>query len=993
MSKKKSEKQKEKIFISYARKDNENNFVNRLHKYLSDRARDLDVWIDTERMLSNGQPWRQQIRDRIKASDRIIAVIGPHALKSTNVWYEWEHGYLFSKALIPILVKGEYGPTLEKLIRLNSPEFFQKHPTEFIPKYILDKHCISFVVQEKEDPKKAKKRYDKALSDLWKSLKEKITLGPLKGEIIDTPRFIPRPKALIGLSNLVLADLKESAALKSDEKVIGIHGRGGLGKTVLARAFASSVETRRIFTDGIVWLDVGQRPDRVKCVRVLGTSFKDRDSAKIFRKITDLDDAKKKLRDLLDDKNCLLILDDVWDGSEVEYFKSVLGENCRLIFTTRDARCINELAARPFSLEKKSMKLTENQALRLLADWSQTELEDLPEEASKVAKVCGNLPLALAICGALAAGRGGRKWSQILSDVKKAKTYMLKRKLHHYSNKQINTFSPLQVSLNYLKEIDKEERRTEGLCLERHRHYLETAAFGSGTFTPESVVLGLWASRSNFEESDLGGVLGLLIDRALVRLKEEEEEAEFGREVSLHSLQQVYLANILGKKQITSLHKDIGKALLNWWEKNKDRNLKNTEEVQTLNYIMDYLIHHLVEGVHYKGLKHLLTDIQYLERLQKEGRQYKFQHDFTSLLENLPQEREQEIESILLSIHNKVEAQRLSRKKADWLDTFAYWLTVFVDKNESASVARKSKLKSISNEFDKSCAKVSEDLAEKYEKEAKLTKGDRKNKKYDYCMRFAELYTWVCQRSENFDKCIEACEFAERLCGRAGIPVAYRNLGSAEFIRMRAYTHKRLAKGKEKTLHLNSAYKAYNDLNRKFSSNIWTPDIKEWEKLEGDKGKVLRPPTQKYTNRTRKGVKKQKVLKARIVSNAHDCIGAIHIIRFFLKKGGQVEWIHHKKFESKQLTSGDVLFTVLLGGPKAPEISDVAYEFYKFSKKNEKTYLRMYSGMYIEANCLDMEKDGTHCYMLGGISKLNTLMAAYEFTKNAKVMKIIKKQK
>lgn len=139
------------------------------------------------------------------------------------------------------------------------------------------------------------------------------------------------------------------------------------------------------------------------------------------------------------------------------------------------------------------------------------------------------------------------------------------------------------------------------------------------------------------------------------------------------------------------------------------------------------------------------------------------------------------------------------------------------------------------------------------------------------------------------------------------------------------------------------ARQAYDELRREFSSNVWMPDIGQWETLEEDKGVVLTPPSQKD--------KKKPNFKARVVSNVHDCIGAIHIIRFFMETNGLVDWIHHREFESSQLTSDDVLFTVLLGGPKAPGISKVADKFYKADKER---FLRMYSGLHIEANRLEM---------------------------------------
>ena len=50
----------------------------------------------------------------------------------------------------------------------------------------------------------------------------------------------------------------------------------------------------------------------------------------------------------------------------------------------------------------------------------------------------------------------------------------------------------------------------------------------------------------------------------------------------------------------------------------------------------------------------------------------------------------------------------------------------------------------------------------------------------------------------------------------------------------------------------------------------------------------------------------------------------------------------------------------------------------------------MYSGMYFKAFCLQTTVGGCRCYMLGGISKVNTLMAAYEFTSDKEVKKMAK---
>lgn len=385
---------------------------------------------------------------------------------------------------------------------------------------------------------------------------------------------------------------------------------------------------------------------------------------------------------------------------------------------------------------------------------------------------------------------------------------------------------------------------------------------------------------------------------------------------------------------------------------------------------MNQILSHMITAECWDEAEKLLADIEYLEKKQQPENQYLFQTDFISLLQTkaIPTDKLKLIlEGILQTITSHVESNEEDRKrKADWLDTFAYWINEFgVNKT---SDTRALMLKTMGNKFDEKCGEVSKALAIDYE-----VKGN-----YDFAMRFAELYTWVWQRADNFSKCVEACEFAADLCRKEGMPAAYHNLGRVEFIRMRAYAYKMLADKQEKSKNLGLAHEAYYELRREFSSDIWMPDVAEWEILEGDKGVVLSPPSRAAK------------FKAKVVSNAHDCIGAIHIIRFFMEQDGAVEWIHHKEFAAELLTSDDILFTVLIGGPKAPGISDVALEFYRFSKENSEKYLRMYSGLHIEANRLYMKSENTHCYMLGGISKLNTLMAAYDFTTNSNVIKIIK---
>ncbi len=93
------------VFLSYARKDDED-FVKKLKDDLVSEGK--SVWWDREAMESRGRGFPLEIRDAIWHSNRVVAVLGPVALQSDYVRFEWSHAHLYAKAVVPILRMGEY---------------------------------------------------------------------------------------------------------------------------------------------------------------------------------------------------------------------------------------------------------------------------------------------------------------------------------------------------------------------------------------------------------------------------------------------------------------------------------------------------------------------------------------------------------------------------------------------------------------------------------------------------------------------------------------------------------------------------------------------------------------------------------------------------------------------------------------------------------------------------------------------------------------------
>src|SRR5262249_25248980 len=149
---------------------------------------------------------------------------------------------------------------------------------------------------------------------------------------------------------------------------VGVFGQGGLGKTVSAIDVVHDDDVRRAFPDGIYWLTLGQAPD---LPRLQATLIQQLTGAPAV--VESVPAGCGQLRDLLANRACLFVLDDVWRYEHASAF-DVLGGQSRLLTTTRDAGVLTALGAEDIALDV----LSEPQALDLLATWSHQPPATLP---------------------------------------------------------------------------------------------------------------------------------------------------------------------------------------------------------------------------------------------------------------------------------------------------------------------------------------------------------------------------------------------------------------------------------------------------------------------------------------------------------------------------------------------------------------------------------------------------------------------------------------
>ena len=203
--------------------------------------------------------------------------------------------------------------------------------------------------------------------------------------------YLPREADLAGLKQKLLAG-GANVGITGQSSTLGVQGMGGIGKTVLAAALAHDSEVRQAFPDGIYWLTIGQKPNLLDLQNQLLRQLTGSKET-----LTTEQEAKDALREALEGRQALVVVDDAWTIDDADAF-SVSAPPARLLITTRNNEVLVGLGAE----EHRVDVLSPSDALKMLAEWvGQKSPDKLPPEAAEVAKECGYLPLALAMIGAM----------------------------------------------------------------------------------------------------------------------------------------------------------------------------------------------------------------------------------------------------------------------------------------------------------------------------------------------------------------------------------------------------------------------------------------------------------------------------------------------------------------------------------------------------------------------------------------------------------------
>ena len=406
---------------------------------------------------------------------------------------------------------------------------------------------------------------------------KKNRLGVLHGIPPQRPHFLPRPDELNRLKVALLAEDKTAVGISGVASKFGLHGQGGIGKSVLAIALVNDDEVRQVFPDGIYWITLGQTPD------ILG--LQDNLITAVSGKRTDLtgvEPCKKVLKELFEGKCCLLVLDDLWRYEDTLAF-DVLDSGSKLLITTRDATLLTALGAQEERLDRVDKEL----ALELLAQWSDQPRASLPQITEEIVEHCGWLPLALALAGARV--RDGTGWDDLQTALERGHLEFLD---HPYGS----IFKSMRCSV-------------EALPPHMRQRYLELAIFPEDVIIPEETVFKLWHQTGGLDALRGKSLLTTFERKGLIYLGQGQREAG----LTFHDLQQDFLRLI--SEDLPVIHTQLLKAYRNDLGDGATAMLTPWYRLPAEDrYIWSYLAYHLTEGGHFDEVQALVHDLRYLAK-------------------------------------------------------------------------------------------------------------------------------------------------------------------------------------------------------------------------------------------------------------------------------------------------------------------------------------------------------------------------------------------
>lgn len=529
------------VFLSYSRKDAAQ--AEDVRKRLIEEG--FRVWQDVTQ-FHGGDVIYSTIQKSIDGQVRYLAVlVTRHALASDWVRREMRLAREAGVCVVPLL--GEEGLTFEEL-----PRFLKK-------RHLLD-------VQREVD---------------WETLKHQLTT-PCPGQrapMMADPMpmgFVERTHEFERLKRELLAEGETSPVAISTALV----GAGGLGKTWLARALCHDEAIQDRFDEGILWVALGEQLSSSELLaKVDGLARALRPG---LSPAPTLEQARHQLREAVEQRDVLVVIDDVWKLDDLNGFPLTDGGGARWLLTTRDRQTLPEGAR---TVRVDTMRPEEGTAL-LGQGLPQEPVAAHHGDLEKLARQCGHWPLLLSLVNGVLRDyvRHGATVAQAIQDARQAWKDAGTIAFDQEGGRQRALGISLERSLNRLDEVERER-------------FLDLAIFPEDVEIPWAELARLWRSRHAWSEARMRQELIRLADLSLLQGLDLGKGA-----VRLHDLIRAHLRTMGGD----DLKARQGRFLLSFacetWA-----DLPTTE-----GYLWQHLAWHLEDGGQGAAWLEALRDVRFL---------------------------------------------------------------------------------------------------------------------------------------------------------------------------------------------------------------------------------------------------------------------------------------------------------------------------------------------------------------------------------------------
>jgi DNA replication protein DnaC len=268
-------------------------------------------------------------------------------------------------------------------------------------------------------------------------------LATARMKLIDEPFIVGQKTAL--------EDLEKRVINAEEAKFIGVHGKGGSGKTLLLKTLFNSEKVRKHFTEGfLLWLTVSKSPSFPTLRNKLWTQIAIQNNENNVGVVKSMNeqhvaiwiavqnnvdliknvnekDVEEALKEALQ-KSSLLIFDDVWKEDaekllkELGILQPVLDNSkSKVIVSSRDPETLLKM-----EIQIQIKDLNEHHSWKLFAQHAFPNNDRNPagkEQGKLVCHMCQGLPLAIKVVGkAMAGSTDPKQWRWALQRLSNAES-------------------------------------------------------------------------------------------------------------------------------------------------------------------------------------------------------------------------------------------------------------------------------------------------------------------------------------------------------------------------------------------------------------------------------------------------------------------------------------------------------------------------------------------------------------------------------------------